>query len=128
MKETSSQEEAARWRWPAGPCERCFPSLSESREPGRAEGSVLGTWGHGDTAAAAGRGWLRLGKVRMCCREKSLPVPMDGGDIPGQRDRREDFQLLGGNVVKSRAIICFPVLMVGNSLNASVSSKVPGPH
>lgn len=26
MKETSSQEEAARWRGPAGPCERRFPA------------------------------------------------------------------------------------------------------
>lgn len=130
MKETSSQEEAARWRWPAVPCERCFLSLSESQEPGRAEGSVLGTWGHGEgsTAAAAEQGWLRRAKGRMCGREKSLLGPKDGRDIPGQQDRREDFQLLGGNVVKNCAVICFPVPVAGNSLNASVSSKVPGPH
>lgn len=62
MKETSSQEEAARWRWPAVPCERCFPSLSESQEPGRAEGSGLGTRGHGEESTAPlpsgdGSGW-----------------------------------------------------------------------
>lgn len=130
MKETSSQEEPARWRWPAVPCERWFPSLSESQEPGRAEGSVPSTRGHGEgsTAAAAEQGWLRLGKVWTCRREKSLPLPMDGRYIPGRRDWREDFQLLGGNVVKNCAVICFPVLMAGNSLNASVLSKVPGPH
>lgn len=107
--------------------------LRARQEPGRAQGSVLGTRGHGEgkerersTAATAEQGWPRLGKVRMCRREKSLPVPMDGRDIPGLAGRI--FSSLGGNVVKNCAVICFPVLTAGNSLNASVLSKVPGPH
>lgn len=66
------------------------------------------------------------GKSEDVPQGKVAPGPVDGpADIPG---RREDFQLLGGNAVKNRAVICFPVLMAGNSLNASVLSKVPGPH
>lgn len=49
MKETSSQEEAARWRWPAVPCERSFPSLSASRERAGLRGAcpALGDTGTG---------------------------------------------------------------------------------
>ena len=67
----------------------------------------------------------------MRCNEKSRPVLRgwkDGSYNTGWHDWREDFQLLGGNVVKNRTVICFPNPIVGISSNALVFSEVPGPH